>query len=225
MSVSERPEATDRVAVVLDGSIEAVVFDLGGVLIDWNPRHLYRQLFADEADMEDFLANVCSPSWHRQHDLGRDMAESCVELTATYPEHGEHIRAWVERNDEMVRGVIDGSVEILADLRSRGVPCYLLSNMESETFPRRMERFSFLRWFDGYVVSGHEGIAKPDPEVFQLLLERFDLEAARTIFVDDVRENVEAATRVGLQSVLFDSPAGLRAHLESAGLLPPDEGE
>ena len=198
-------------------SVDAVVFDLGGVLVDWDPRHLYRQLFDDEAAMERFLTEICSLEWHVAHDLGHDIERSCAELAARHPDHADLIRAWAERSEEMVAGVIDGTVDILRDLKQAGVPVFALSNMERETFPVRLERFEFLQWFDGYVISGFEGIVKPDPKIFELLVERFDLEPARTVFVDDRPENVEAAVAFGLHGVLFESPAQLRRTLVRFG--------
>ena len=201
-------------------SYSAVVFDLGGVLLDWDPRHLYRKLFGgDEAAMERFLDQVCTPRWHAAQDLGRTTAQACGELAARYPGQAGLIWAWGQRSEEMVAGPIAGSVAILADLKSRGVTCYALSNMEAETFPLRLLRFGFLRWFDGYVISGLEGMAKPDPRIYRLLLERYGLSAGHTLFIDDLAGNVAAARAVGMCAVRFESPPALRAQLESKGLL------
>ena len=203
----------------MGAEIDAVVFDLGGVLIDWDPRHLYRQLFDDELAMEDFLARICTLEWHVAHDLGEGTAASCAQLALTHPEHAELIHAWAERSEDMVRGVIDGTVEILAELKAAEMPCYVLSNMEPETFPLRLARFDFLHWFDGHVISGEEGLIKPDPRIFRRLLRRFDLQPERTVFIDDRAVNVEAAAELGIKSMLFQSPAKLRAQLEELGLL------
>ena len=203
----------------MGADVDAVVFDLGGVLIDWNPRHLYRQLFDDEAAMEEFLATICTLEWHVAHDLGQSTAESCAALALEHPEHAAMIRAWADRTEDMVGGAIDETVEILAELRAAGVRCYALSNMEPETFPVRMERFDFLRWFDGHVISGIEGVVKPDPEIFRRLLQRFDLEPARTLFIDDSPVNVEAAKHLGIKAIHYESPAQLRAEIEGLGLL------
>jgi 2-haloacid dehalogenase len=200
--------------------IEAVVFDVGGVLLDWNPRHLYRKLFADEAEMEWFLAEVCSPAWHAPHDRGVSTAASCAELVSSYPQFSELIWAWSTRSEEMVGGVDAGSVEILRAVRETGVPCYALTNMEAETYPLRLERFPFLGWFDGTVVSGREGVAKPEPAVFTRLLDRFGLKPRTTLMIDDTNENLEAAGKLGIQTVLFRSSCQLRAELETFGVLP-----
>jgi 2-haloacid dehalogenase len=202
-----------------NGRPRAVVFDLGGVLLDWNPRHLYRKLFDDEAEMERFLSDVCTLDWHRAHDLGVPPEETSPPLAAAYPEHAERIWAWTQRTEEMLAGPIEGSVEILRELTSLGVPCYALTNMETWTYPGRRERYPFLTWFDGTVVSGFEGIAKPDPRIFELLLDRFGLTAASTVLIDDSATNVHAARAIGMQAVEFQSPACLRAWLQHAGLL------
>lgn len=199
--------------------VDAVVFDIGGVLLDWNPRHLYRQLFEDEAAMEDFLATVCTLEWHADHDRGVSTAESCAALAREHPEHEPLIRAWAERGEDMVAGPIEGTVALVAELKAAGVPLYILSNMEPETFPDRMQRWEFLHWFDDHVVSGFEGLIKPDPALFRRLLRRFDLQPARTLFVDDSPVNVEAARAIGIRAVLFESPEQLRTELERVGLL------
>jgi 2-haloacid dehalogenase len=205
-----------------NGRPQAVVFDLGGVLLDWNPRYLYRKLFDDEAEMDRFLSEVCTMEWHHAHDLGVPPQETVPPLVEAHPEYAEHIWAWVQRSEEMLAGPIEESVEILRALKESGVPLYALTNMETWTYPGRRERFEFLRWFDDTVVSGFEGVAKPDPRIFELLLNRFGLSAASTLFIDDSTKNVAAAREVGMQAIEFESPAALRAHLATAGLLAPD---
>jgi 2-haloacid dehalogenase len=210
------------VTTVAQRPIDAVVFDIGGVLLDWDPRHLYRKLFDDEADMDRFLAEVCTLDWHAAHDLGTPFEVSCARLAAEHPEHADLIWAWGRRSEEMVAGPIDGTVEILRELLDRGLRCYALTNMEAQTYPLRRERYDFLRWFDGTVVSASEGVAKPDPEIFRRLLSRFGLSAATTLLIDDSAANVEAARAFGIQAVRFQSPAQLRAWLEAAGVLAPE---
>lgn len=200
-------------------AIEAIVFDIGGVLLDWNPRHLYRKLFSDEQEMERFLSEVCTLEWHDAHDRGKAFAVSCAELAAIHPSYSKEIHAWGQRSEEMIRGPIPETVELLRELREAGVPCYALTNMEVETYPQRVERYEFLRWFEGAVVSGFEGVAKPDLEVFELLLRRFELDAETTLLVDDSPRNVRAALNVGMQAIEFRSAAELRRLLEEAGLL------
>src|ERR1019366_5136162 len=204
--------------------VEAVVFDFGGVLLDWDPRHLYRKLFADEGEMELFLAEICSPAWHAPHDRGVSTAGSCAELASKYPQFSEMIWAWSKRSEEMIGGLHVGSVEVLRAVRDTGLPCYALTNMEAETYPLRLERFPFLGWFDGTVVSGFERIAKPDREIFVRLLDRYSLTASNTLMIDDRLENLAAANRIGMKTVQFHSPLQLRNQLEFWSLLLPRPG-
>lgn len=204
-----------------DAAIEAVVFDVGGVLLDWDPRHLYRKLFDDEDQMNRFLAEVCTLEWHAAHDLGVPFAQSGAALAARHPEHAELIWAWGRRSEEMIAGPIDGTVAILRALRERGIPCYALTNMEAETYPLRLARFEFMGWFEGTVVSGLEGAAKPDAVIFRRLLDRFSLRAATTLMIDDSPRNLEAARGVGMRTVQFESPATLRRSLIELELLDP----
>jgi 2-haloacid dehalogenase len=196
-----------------------VVFDIGGVLLDWDPRYLYRKLFDDDEDMNRFLDEVCTLEWHDAHDRGKPVELSCAELAVVHPEHAELIWAWTRRSEEMIAGPIPDSVELLRELKAAGVPCYALTNMEVETYPLRLERFPFMRWFDGTVVSGFERVAKPDAEIFELLLRRFDLSAASTVLIDDSPRNVRTALSLGMQAVEFQSAAALRRVLAEAGLL------
>jgi 2-haloacid dehalogenase len=200
--------------------VKAVIFDIGGVLLDWDPRHLYRKLFADEAEMELFLTEICSPAWHAPHDRGVSTTASCAELASRHPQFSDLIWAWSTRSEEMVGGVDAGSVEVLRDVRETGLACYALTNMEAETYPLRLEQFAFLDSFDGTVVSGREGIAKPEPEIFTRLLDRFGLTARTTLMIDDTKENLETASSLGIQTILFRSSGQLRAELESAAILP-----
>jgi 2-haloacid dehalogenase len=204
------------------GSIDAVVFDIGGVLLDWDPRYLYRKLFVDDGEMERFLDEICTLEWHSAHDLGVPASRSTAELAIAHPEHAELISAWATRSEEMISGEISEAVEMLAALKRTGMPCYALTNMEAETYPLRRDRYEFMGWFDGTVVSAHEGIAKPDPEIFRRLLARFDLRAERTVMIDDSAANLEAARSLGMQTVHFRSAAELRRWLVAAGLLSGD---
>ncbi len=204
---------------------KAVLFDLGGVFIDWNPRHLYRKLFkGDDRAMEEFLATICTPEWHELQDLGKPIREACDELAAQHPDQVRLINAWADRNEEMVAGVIEGSVAVLADLRARGVPCYALSNMEGEAWERRLGRYEFFQWFDGHIISGLVGVAKPDRRIFELAIERLGLYPKETLFVYDRAVNVETAAALGFAVHLFKSPSSLREVLEDLGLLAPMAG-
>ncbi len=201
-----------------DRKIDAVVFDLGGVLIDWDPRYLYRQLFADPGEMEDFLARICTSDWHHAHDLGEDITASCQSLARLHPGSQDMIMAWAERGEEMVAGQLDQTVDVLRELTAAGTRCYALSNMEPDTFAIRQARFGFMSWFDGQVISGLEGVAKPDRRIFEILLRRHALRPQSTVFVDDQPRNVEAARELGILAVQFTSAERLRQDLLALGL-------
>ena len=198
----------------------SVVFDLGGVLVDWNPRYLYRRLFqGDEAAMERFLAEVCTPAWNDEQDRGRPFAEACALLVREHPDHRELIEAWPARFEETMAGPIPGTVDLLAALRDRGTPLYALSNWSAETFPRAQARFPFLDWFDGVVISGALRIAKPDPAIYRHLFERHALRAEDTVFIDDAPRNVAAAAALGMRAIRFTDADALRAELIALRLL------
>jgi 2-haloacid dehalogenase len=197
-----------------------VVFDLGGVLIDWDPRHLYRKMFpGDEAAMERFLAEVCSPAWNIAQDAGRSWAEGIALLTARHPRHAGNIAAFRGRWTEMLGGPIAGSVAILGELRAAGTPLYALTNWSQETFPIAVELYDFLGWFDGIVVSGREGVVKPDPRLYGVLLDRYGLDPDDVVYIDDNAANATAATRLGMYGLHFTDPASLRTDLVGLGLL------
>jgi 2-haloacid dehalogenase len=197
-----------------------VVFDLGGVLIDWNPRHLYRRLFdGDEAAMEHFLAHVCTPEWNLCQDAGRRFAEAASLLKSDHPEKADLIDAYFAGFDEMMAGPIAGTVEILAELRQREVPLYGLTNFSAETYPLALRRFDFLAWFRGVLVSGEVGLVKPDPRIYQLLVERFAIAPAQAVYIDDVERNAAAARALGMHGIHFTEAAALRRELDALGLL------
>lgn len=199
---------------------EVVIFDFGGVLVDWNPRHLYRKLFGDdEAGMERFLAEVTTNEWNLQQDAGRPWTEAIRLLTAEYPQHAELIAAYHERWPETLKGPIDDSIAILHDLKQAGHPLYGLTNWSHETFPFARDRYEFFGWFDGIVVSGAEGTIKPDPKLYETLLERYDIDPQTAVFIDDNKVNVDAAEKLGIHGIHFHSPTQLRAELIALGFL------
>jgi 2-haloacid dehalogenase len=199
---------------------DTVIFDLGGVLLDWNPRHLYRQLFAgDEAAMEHFLANICNSEWNRSQDAGRTVAKACALLKDEHPDKVGLIDAYYARHLDMIAGPIEGTVEILAELRARGAKLYFLSNYSAETYPLALGRFEFLSWFTGGIVSGEHGVIKPDPAIYRLLIERCALDPHRAVFIDDVAANAEAARAFGIHGIHFNNPQALRTELAELGLL------
>lgn len=195
-----------------------VVFDLGGVLIDWDPRYAYRQMGGTEEQIEHFLEHVATSDWNHQFDAGRPFAEGIAERKERFPEHAEWLDAWWDKWPDMLGGPIDGTVEVLRELRDADVPLYALTNWSHETFPIARERFDVLGWFRGIVVSGEVEVAKPDDAIYHHLADDFGLVPAETVFIDDTAANVEAARRLGFQAVLFTSPDALRQQLAALGL-------
>ncbi len=204
----------DHSSVVID----AIIFDLGGVLIDWNPRHLYRTLFADEAEMERFLAEVCTPAWNLEQDRGRPWAQAIAELSAQHPEKAELIAAYRARWPEMLNGAIAGTVALLERLDQAGVPLYALTNWSAETWPYAERLFPFLARFRGIVVSGRIGMVKPEPAIYRHALARYGLAPQRTLFIDDAPRNVEGARAVGLNAIRFVGAEALARDLARYGL-------
>ena len=200
-------------------SSQAVVFDVGGVLLDWDPDYLFRKLIADDDERRRFLTEVCTPAWNAEQDGGRSWAEATAELGALFPEHSDLIAAYDERWEEMVSGAIEGTVAVLSDLRSAGVPTFALTNFSAEKWEVATDRWNFLAGFDGAVVSGTEKVTKPDLRIFEILLERHGLDPARTFYTDDLKANVEAARQAGLDAEVFVDPDTLRQQLVERGVL------
>lgn len=194
-----------------------VVFDVGNVLVDWNPRFLYRSIFADEAEMEWFLANVCTPAWNLEQDRGRPFADAVAERIALFPQHEAAIRAFDERWPETISGTIPESVALLETLRARGVPDYAITNFSHEKFALAKTRFPFLAGFRGTIVSGEEKLLKPDPAIYRLLLDRYGLHAADCVFIDDSAANVAGARAVGMNALHFTGPGALAVGLRELG--------
>jgi len=201
-------------------SSTTVVFDLGGVLIEWDPRHLYRKLFDVPDEMESFLAEVTTAEWNAQQDAGRPWAEAVETLIAEHPERHELIEAFHVRWPEMLAGEIPGTADVLSELRDTGIRLVALSNWSAEMFPVARERFDFLSWFEGIVISGEVGVNKPDPRIFAHLVERFEIEPAATLFIDDSPANIDAARALGFRAIQFTDAAELRRELVRLGLLP-----
>jgi 2-haloacid dehalogenase len=195
--------------------INTVIFDLGGVLIDWNPRYLYRKIFKTEEEITWFLENICTSEWNDQQDAGRSFEEATNELVLKFPDHKEPILAWYNRWQETISGPMHETVAILKAIRdTKKYKLYALTNWSAETFPWALQNFEFLHWFEGIVVSGIEKTRKPAPEFYHRLFNRYHIQPAQAIFIDDNLHNVEGANRVGLPTIHFQSPAQLREELK-----------
>lgn len=198
--------------------IDAVLFDLGNVLIRWDPRNHYRDRFDSEAQMEAFLTEVATSAWNHEMDLGKPFAQAIAERSALFPEHAAWLAEWKSGWERMLGGAIEESVELLRELKTAGYRVAALTNWSAETFPVARERFPFLGWFDTVVISGVEGVAKPDPAMFALALQRTGFVADRTVFIDDNLPNVVGAKASGMHAVHFASTDQCRNELRALGL-------
>lgn len=204
----------------MNSSITTVVFDIGNVLIEWNPEYLYMRLIPDALERRRFLETICTMDWNLEQDLGRPWTEAVAVLTHQHPDKAELISAYSDRWHEMVPGEIAGTPALLAALEAQETPLYAITNFSEEKFAQTQERFAFLKSsFRDIVVSGAERLIKPDPRIYQVLLERNGLDAGACLFVDDSEKNVEAARQVGMAAHHFRNADGLRAELERLGLL------
>jgi 2-haloacid dehalogenase len=201
-------------------TIDTVIFDLGGVLIDWNPRHLFRKLFDEEQEMEYFLEHVCTSDWNEQQDAGRPFAEAIAEKAVAFPKYEHEIQAFFHRWDEMLGGPIEGTVAILDQIhQAKKYRLLALTNWSHETWPIAWERYSFLKYFEDILVSGKEKLKKPDPGIYEMLLERNTLRSEQAIFIDDSYRNVRAAREAGIQPIHFTNPTALRTTLRHFGVI------
>lgn len=200
-------------------SIDTIVFDLGGVLIDWNPRYLYRKIFDSEEQVSWFLQNICTSEWNEQQDAGRSFEEATQELVGKFPDHELPIRAWYSRWQETIRGPIQETVDILENIKRKNTHrLYVLTNWSAETFPWALETFEFLKWFEGIVVSGQEKTRKPYADFFHILFQRYQVDPTSSVFIDDNKANVEGARMLGMHSIHFQHPEQLRSELKELGI-------
>lgn len=198
--------------------IDVVVFDIGGVLLDWSPDYLYADLIPDEAERTRFLTEITTPDWNRQQDAGRPWAEAVAELAALHPEHTEWIQAYDTHWLKTVKGVYDDTAALVTELQAQRIPTYALTNFSADKWEVAKEAFPILTGFDGEVVSGVEETVKPDEKIYRILLERYGLNPARTFYTDDVQHNVDGARAVGLDAELFTGADTLRTHLRTRGI-------
>lgn len=199
---------------------ETIIFDLGAVLVDWNPRYLYKKIFSSDEETEHFLANICTSDWNEEQDGGRSLQEATELLVVQHPSFEPQIRAFYGRWKEMLSGALEETVEILKILKDGGkYRLYALTNWSDETFPIALEEYPFLGWFEGVLVSGREKMRKPDAAFYELLLSRFEIDRATAIFIDDNLRNVKAAEAVGIESIHFISSRELKEVLEVKGIL------
>src|SRR5688572_18730463 len=202
-------------------AINTIIFDLGNVLIDWNPKYVFDKMFQDEEKKKYFFENVCTMEWNEMQDAGRPIKEATEELLVKHPEWSEYIEAYYGKWKDMLGGAIHETVEIFRELKQTGkYKLYALTNWSAELFPYALEMYEFLHWFDGRVVSGEEKMRKPYPEFYHVLLNRFNVKAEEALFIDDNLRNIEAAEKIGITSIHFTSPQQLKEELERLNLLP-----
>lgn len=198
--------------------ITNVLFDLGNVLIRWDPRNHYRDRFDSEAEMEAFLADVTPGTWNHEMDLGKPFAQAIAERTALFPGHAQLLAEWHSQWERMLGGAIDESVALLAELRAGGYRLAALTNWSAETFPVARARFPFLGWFEDIVISGLEGVAKPAEDAYRLVMSRTGFVPEHTVFIDDNPPNVVAAAALGFKTIQFASASQCREHLRELGV-------
>ena len=198
--------------------IKNIIFDFGGVLVDWNPVYLYSKVFENESDMNYFLDNICTSEWNVQQDAGRPLAEATEALQKEFPEHKKMIGHFYGRWEEMLGGVFEENVRVLKLLK-QNYPLYGLTNWSGETITTAYDKYDFFSYLDGIVVSGDEKLIKPDPKLYQILLDRYNLIASESLFIDDNIKNIAAAEKMGFQTIHFTEDMDLEKEVKRMGLL------
>jgi 2-haloacid dehalogenase len=201
-------------------SVKAIIYDLGAVLIDWNPEYLFKKIIHDAEKRKYFFENICTAEWNEEQDGGRPLKEATDLLVSQHPEWKEKIEAYYGRWEEMLGGAIPDSVQVFKELKEKNqYKFYALTNWSAELFPIALERYDFLHWFDGRVVSGEEKTRKPFREFYQRLLDRYALQPEETLFIDDNLRNVKAAESMGIPSIHFKGADDLRRELQKLDIL------
>lgn len=197
--------------------IDTIVFDLGGVLIDWNPDYVFKKIFSTEQELQWFYKNICTPDWNEEQDAGRSIKEGTNILIKQFPDQEKNIRAFYDRWEEMLGGPIAGTVDIFQEIKKNSnIKTYALTNWSAETFPVALQRYEFLHWFNGRVVSGEEKTRKPFTAIYETLIRRFAIDPRQAIYIDDNTRNLQPAKELGFTTIHFQSPEQFRSAL--AGL-------
>ncbi|MEI9943965.1 MAG: HAD family phosphatase [Chitinophagaceae bacterium] len=201
-------------------SIDTIIFDLGNVLVDWNPKYVFDDTYFESAEKKEyFFQNICTADWNEQQDAGRSIVEATQELVQQFPDWEQPIRDFYGRWTEMLKAPIPGTVEIFRQLKESGkYKIYALTNWQAGLFDIALVRYNFLHWFDGRVVSGEEKTRKPFPEFYQRLLDRYNVDPAKALFIDDSMRNIKAAEEMGIQGIHFTSPEQLKEELNGKGI-------
>jgi len=189
------------------------LFDLGGVFFDWNPNHFYKNVFENIEEREFFLAEVCNDQWNVQQDAGRSIAEAELELIPKFPHYEKEIKMYYKNHRKMIRGVFEESVDILKKLKDKNYDCYVLSNWSAETFAGMIDDYTFLKLFDGLLISGEDKLMKPDSAIYELAKNRFNLNPEETVFIDDKQENIEAALALEFKTIHLTNPKNIEIEI------------
>ena len=195
--------------------IKNIIFDFGGVLLDWNPRYLYKSYFNNDEEMEHFLADICNGEWNIKQDAGRPFAEAVKELQTKFPEYAEAIQMYDDDWEKMLKCELPESIDLLKELKSMGYGIYGLTNWSAEKIGYAFANYSFFSLFDGIVVSGVEKVVKPDRRIYEILLERYSLKPGECVFIDDNQDNVDMAKVLGINAIRFDNIGNVKEHLET----------
>lgn len=195
--------------------IKNIIFDFGGVLLDWNPRYLYKSYFNNDEEMEHFLADICNGEWNIRQDAGRPFAEAVKELQAKFPEYAEAIQMYDDDWEKMLKCELPESIDLLKELKFMGYGIYGLTNWSAEKIGYAFANYSFFSLFDGIVVSGVEKVVKPDRKIYEILLERYSLKPGECVFIDDNPDNVDMAKVLGINAIRFDNIGNVKEHLET----------
>lgn len=195
--------------------IKNIIFDFGGVLLDWNPRYLYKSYFNNDEEMEHFLADICNGEWNIRQDAGRPFAEAVKELQAKFPKYAEAIQMYDDDWEKMLKCELPESIDLLKELKFMGYGIYGLTNWSAEKIGYAFANYSFFSLFDGIVVSGVEKVVKPDRKIYEILLERYSLKPGECVFIDDNQDNVDMAKVLGINAIRFDNIGNVKEHLET----------
>lgn len=200
--------------------IKNIIFDLGGVLIDWNPNYVFKEVFKDDEKLTWFYREICTMDWNENQDAGYPLKKATEERIALFPQYEDWIRMYYGRWEEMLGESIQGTVDLLKQcVDSPALKVVALTNWSAETFPIALKKFDFLQWFEGIVVSGEEMTRKPFPDIYQITLKRFDLKPEQSLFIDDNKRNIEAAKALGIRCIHFSSPQQLEKELKKLNVL------
>ena len=189
------------------------LFDLGGVFFDWDPKHFFKNIFSSLDELDYFLTNVCNDEWNVQQDAGRTIKEAEEEIIPKFPQYEQQIKMYYTNHRKMIKGVFFDSIEILDKLKKNNYFCYVLSNWSAETFVGMTEDYPFLKQFDGLLISGQDNLIKPDPAIYKLAIQRFDLIPAKTVFVDDKLDNIDTAKKLNFNTIHLTNPETIKVNI------------